>query len=49
LRFRGGHRGRADMIGEHGYKTIWLVYSKTEVTYKAGILGSWENRPEMTV
>jgi hypothetical protein len=29
LRFRGGHRGRTDMIGEHGQK-IWLVSSKTK-------------------
>jgi hypothetical protein len=44
LRFRGGYRGRADMIGEHGQKLNLVDVPKDkEVTHKAGILGFWGN------
>jgi hypothetical protein len=44
LRFRGGHRGRADMTGEHGQKLNLVgVLKDKEVTHKVGILGFWGN------
>jgi hypothetical protein len=40
VRFKGGHRGRADMIGEHGQKLNLVGALKDkEVTHKVGILG----------
>jgi hypothetical protein len=48
LRFRGEHRGRADMIGEHGQKLNLVIVPKDkEVTHEARILGKL--RPEITV
>jgi hypothetical protein len=44
LRFRGGHRGRAVMIGEHGQKLNLVgVLKNKEVIHKMGILGFWGN------
>jgi hypothetical protein len=41
LRFRRGHRGRADMIGEHGQK-LNLVGVLKDI-HKVGIIGFWVN------
>jgi hypothetical protein len=39
-----GHRGRANMIGEHGQKLNLVgVLKDKEVTHKAGILRFWGN------
>jgi hypothetical protein len=44
LQFRGGHRGRADMIGEQGQKLNLVgVLKDKEVTHRAGILWFWGN------
>jgi hypothetical protein len=40
VRFKGGHRGRADMIGDHEQKLNLVGALKDkEVTHKVGILG----------
>jgi hypothetical protein len=45
LRFRGGHRGRGDIVRDYGQKLNLVgVLKDKEVTHKAGILGFWENQ-----
>jgi hypothetical protein len=44
LRFRGQHRGKADIIGKHGQKVnLAGVFKDKEVIYTIGILGFWRN------